>query len=221
MRSVQVALALLGRLFPANCQSTGQRLLDDHCKLKPIVATLFSFLTSSATVLLGPLPMTSVAVAQTSTYEASVGFAAIEEGDDRIRPGLTFHFGLAPLYYSRLHLWGRDHGPIEERAYLLSGGRRFSLFDSDLLQAQVGATLMYQGVVVNYDSRQETAADERSEGDFNIGPALGIGVVWPDVDPLYLAVHWEGHLFPAGLDGGILLATGRKQVLSLTVGMTL
>ena len=201
---------IFARWLPAN-----------HRKLKPIVSTLFSLATICTIAFLGTTTIPTVAVARSGTYEASVGFAAIEEGDDRIRPGLTFHLGLAPHYYTRLHLWGRDHGPIEERGYLFGGGRRFELFGSDLLQAQVGVTLMYQGIDVDYAPGPGASSEERSEGNFNIGPAFGIGMMWLDVQPLYLAVHWEGHLFPAGLDGGILLATGRKQVLSLTVGLTL
>ncbi len=60
---------------------------------------------------------------------------------------------------------------------------------------------------------------DRSENNFNIGGVVGLNLGIP-TGKLLFETSWNSHIFPAGI-AGIFLASGRKQTLSVTVGMRL
>ena len=61
----------------------------------------------------------------------------------------------------------------------------------------------------------------RSEENYNIGGVFGVSAGLPKIaEPLYLSVSWDSHLFPAGVNGGLLLSTARKQSIMFNMGAT-
>lgn len=152
--------------------------------------------------------------------EIGAGIAAVEESDDRQRPSYALHAGFHPFYYSRLFYYGRDFGPVEERTTLISFNRRLGLFRSNYLKAGIGGAILSERTTISYN-KEEDKPFEKDENKFNAG--LYTGIYWEMSlnKPYYLSAGWEAAIFPAGLNGGLLLATGRKQFLSLIVGMSL
>lgn len=151
---------------------------------------------------------------QASAQEIAAGFSAIEEGDDRIRPGVMVHMAANPFYSGRLYYWGRDMGAIKERTYLLSVDRRWGTHRSKYLEAALGAALMDEQIEVDFSSTDEFDA---SEHNYNLGAHFGVTMTPPMPGPLHFAVSWDSHVFLAG-QGGLFLATGRKMTLSVMMG---
>lgn len=177
-----------------------------------------------------PVLLTVLAIAQSSpvsAFELQAGFAAVEEGDDRMRPGAALHVGFNEFYQGRMYYYGRELGPIREETYLVSGGRRFGLFGSPSVTASIGAAMMNERVVVDYgdanpDGTPVDPDQERREDNYNVGAAFGIAWSLPkSARPLAFTVSWDSHVFPAGVAGFFFLSSGRKQTISLTAGVAL
>ena len=153
----------------------------------------------------------SPAVAQ----QFAAGIGAVEQGDDRFRPAANIHVGFMESWYSQLHLWGRDFGPVKERSYLLGVYRRIGLHALEELQAIAGIAALLEETSLEYNNSED---EDRSDSRTNFGAAFGLLYDLPFDGPLYVNFAWQSHIFPAGFLGGLFLASGRKQTLSLTVG---
>lgn len=152
-------------------------------------------------------------------FEVAAGFGAVEEGDDRIRPGLGLHMGFSDALAGRVHYYGREFGPVREETYIVSFMRRWALFKSNTVTAGFGGAVMDERTTLTFEGDDETASD--SEDNYNLGAVLGISWSLPkDTSPLYASVSWDSHVFPAGM-GGLLLSTGRKQTIMLMIGAQL
>lgn len=158
-------------------------------------------------------------LAKANKLELGMGLSAIEEGDDRFRPGLAIHAGLARIWYGRAFLYGRDFGPVKERTYILSAGRKlnlFQMFGIKFLRAGLGLALMDEHIEIDIPGDSEHSL---TEDNFNFGGTAGIyGSFLPR--PFLLQLSVESHVFLAG-EAGILLANGRKHIITVTAGMKL
>ncbi len=158
-------------------------------------------------------------------FDLGLGIAAVEQGDDSQRPAVVINAG-TNFYAVRAYAYGRDYGPVSERTYSLSLLRRFGILASKDIEATLGMVIMNEQISLNYTSDQEAVAEaaqkkaiSSTENNYNIGAAMGIYYRILRT-PLDVSLGWEAHLFPAGVQGGILLSTGRKQYLSLSSGYT-
>lgn len=175
------------------------------------------YITLLYMMLVSPVCLISVPA---KSSELAAGMAAVEEGDDRLRPAVTLHGAINELYAFRLYYYGREFGPVREDTIIISGHRRFALFNTDIIKAQIGVVLMDEATKISYDKSADKENNEE-EHNGNLGAAAGISISLPAMmRPVYAHFSWDSHVFPAGL-GGILLSTGRKQTLSLVAGMVL
>lgn len=162
------------------------------------------------------LTLTSLAGVDAKGADIATGASVIEEGDDRPRIGGLVHIGFGDGYRGRLHVYGRDIGPVQQRTFLVSGVRHFTPFKSPMLKAAVGAALMNERITIDYASDSSLST---SENNFNLGGVFGLSLQVPK-GPLYFSMDWDAHVFPAGA-AGIFLATGRKQTISIAMGVSL
>ena len=59
-----------------------------------------------------------------------------------------------------------------------------------------------------------------TERDYNLGGVLGIGLK-ASAGPFTAAMSWDSHIFLTGSPFIVFLASGRRQAVSLTVGLEL
>jgi hypothetical protein len=162
------------------------------------------------------LTLTSLAGVEAKCADFATGVSMIEEGDDRPRVGGLLHVGIQDIYRARLHFYGRDVGPVKERTYLLSGVRHITPFKSTMLKAAIGLAVMNERISLAYPTDSSLNVNE---DNLNVGGVFGLSLHVPK-GPLYFSVDWDAHVFPAGA-AGILLATGRKQTISIAMGVSL
>ena len=149
--------------------------------------------------------------------EVGAGPVAIDEGDDRLRPGAMAHIGFGNNLFGRFHGYGRKFGPVMERTWMLSLQKGFPMFGVNWIQMTLGGTLMDEYTELKYaDGEGNTSAHS-----YNLGFVGGVHFPILAVSPIYLELGWDSHLFLAGPNGGLLLATGRKQIFSLGLGVRL
>lgn len=162
------------------------------------------------------LALTSLAGVEAKCADIAGGVSVIEEGDDRPKVGGLLHVGITEAYRARLHFYGRDFGPVKERTFLLSGIRHVTPFKSPNFRVSLGAAVMNERITITYPTDSSANA---SENNVNVGGVFGLSWLISK-GPLYFSVDWDAHVFPAGA-AGILLATGRKQTISMAMGVSL
>ena len=158
-------------------------------------------------------------VSPLQALELGLGLSAIEEGDDRLRPGVMLHTGYK-RWMGRFFYYGRKFGPVTERTYLLSATRKFDLyrmFGINFLRAGIGAAIMDESIEISFAGDSKNSD---SEHNFNLGFNFGIYGNIPIPGPVFVRLSMETHLFLAG-QAGILLANGRKQMITLASGIRL
>lgn len=139
-----------------------------------------------------------------------IGWAAIEETDERFRPALSVEAIFSDLYLVQLETYGRRQEPVRQSHNLLTLARQFPLFGR--LLGSIGVALSYELTRI---SREED--DPRPEREVNKNLGLALGLAWQSKSKLFVRVEWDSAVFPAGT-AGILLATSRKQSLGMGVG---
>jgi hypothetical protein len=150
-------------------------------------------------------------------WDMSLGMAALEEGDDRQRPAIALGMGFNDLYAAQAYYWGRELGPLKETSFLIGGFRRFPIFPKYHLTGGLGMGFMAETLSLEYSGFPE---ENDKEENYNLGAALRFA--WEaEFGPLALMIRWDSFVFPAGLNGGLFLATGRKQLISAGVGVRL
>lgn len=150
-----------------------------------------------------------------AAHSVAVLGAAVEEGDDLMRPAAGLHLGIKDKYFARAFVWGREFGPVQEQSVLISAGRTVPVFGSKILMARFGLAALAESTSVEF-----TGADahlSRKATQYNLGAVAGLHLQWNRMGPLLVTAGWESHLFLAGV-AGILLSTGRKQTLSVGFG---
>ncbi|MBP9707737.1 MAG: hypothetical protein KBD78_08830 [Oligoflexales bacterium] len=173
---------------------------------------LFFILTISQVFIL-----TNAQTLFAAKIELGSGLAAVEQGDDRQRPSAYLHIGFSDFYFSRFYIYGQDFGPVKERTYNLAFYRRFGVFKSHYLQAAYGVSALMESNSIN-NPENAGANSDSTENNFNLGASLGVYFVYP-VKRMLFQLGWDSHLYLAGLEGGILLSTARKQYLSAGVAV--
>lgn len=177
--------------------------------MKAYILSLFVFITLSR----------ATAYAQEQTFDLQLGLSALEEGDDRYRPGFHIHFGWN-AYSLRYFFFQQSFGPVRQRTHLLTGSRSFPIPGFEILSARFGLATLLENTRIRYASDIDQRFD-RDQNPFNLGFLLGICWEYKNNGPLRLQAAWETALYPAGLIGGLLLSTGRKQMLSFSAGVAL
>lgn len=152
---------------------------------------------------------------QATAMEIGAGATAMEEGDDRMRPGTSLHLGFNPTTFARAFLLGRSFGPVKERTTAIEVMRRFPMVAPYLNGAFGLSALQESTEVKGVDARAG-----KSQTFYNAGGAFGIYLETPPSSTLSCSLGWESHLYPAGI-AGVFLATGRKQFISLTAGLAI
>jgi hypothetical protein len=169
-------------------------------------------------VLFAAIPV--LGAAHASAVEFGAGFAAVEEGDDRIRPAATLHLGLNNDFAGNAYYYGREFGPVKEQTFIVNFVKSWAVFKSQFLAAHFGPCVMDEKTEITFAS--EYSDQDRAEDNLNAGAVYGISWSLPKSQgPLYLSVSWDSHIFAAGVNGGLLLSSGRKQAISLVGGVAL
>jgi len=151
-----------------------------------------------------------------SDLEFAAGLGALEEGDDRPRSSIVAQVGWNKIYVGRLYFAQRKMGPVTDQTIILAGIRRWTMFKVPYLRADVGPVIMNESFQIDFASEGDQAFN-RNEDNFNIGALVGLTFNLPS-NRLLFEFSWNSHLFPAGI-AGLFLASGRKQTLSLTLGV--
>lgn len=167
-------------------------------------------LLASASISLAFVAVTTKSV---QAAELGTGLVAVEDGDDRFRPAAVLHFATAGGFISRAYAYGRDYGPVRERDYILSLGKRFDLPNKSW-QAQVAAAVMSDTTELRYSDHPEENTKFTST---NFGMAFGIHWLFVNSKSVQVRATWDSHVFPAGA-AVIYLANARKSTLGITAG---
>lgn len=148
--------------------------------------------------------------------DIALGFAAVEEGDDRQRPALQLYSTLGKDGYVTGTYYGRKFAQVEEKTYLVNLGARSSIFGSNQFYACLGGSALLEQTVVKPFGNETHRYNDNA---YNFGVAFGLQYeqTW---QRFFLRGAWESSLYLAG-EAGILLATARKQALSITAGTRL
>ena len=148
--------------------------------------------------------------------ELAAGGGLVEQGDDVVRPAAKIHLGFTDHVFMEAVVFGRTFGPVTERSTLLGLAGRAALFGGTGLLGRFGLTVLDE-----YTAIERTDPDRAvlAEHSYNAGLLLGVSRSFHP-GPLRIDLAWDSRLYPAGVSS-LLLVTGRKQVISLTLGADL
>ena len=149
--------------------------------------------------------------------EISAGVGALEEGDDRGRAAAVVQSVFSNNWWSKLYVWGRSYGPVTERSGLFVAGKRFDLFGSKDLRSSIGFSSLAEHTAITY---KDTPSDSSSYTSTNFGVMFGVSYDVFKSKSMTISATWDSHIFAAG-QAILLLVTGRKQIISVTAGITL
>jgi len=154
-------------------------------------------------------------------FELGLGYGAVEQGDDRLEPAVVLHAAI-DSYVLNIYYYGREFGPVRQDNVIVGAAYRWSIFGSSGLSANLGVSLIEEHIRIKY-SDTTYAQKNNVEDNFNVG--VNFGVAWAFVpkflSPFWGQVAWDSHIYAAGVEGGILLSSGRKQAITLAVGVEL
>ena len=159
----------------------------------------------------------TVAPTRLKAADVSAGVGAVEEGDDRGRGAFIINVRFSNNWWTKTSVWGRSYGPVTETAGVLAFGKRFDLMGSKFLHSAVGVTSLAENTSIRF---KDSPSDSSSYTSTNLGLMLGLSYELYHTKYATLAASWDAHLFVAG-EAGLLLVTGRKQILGLTAGISL
>ena len=145
----------------------------------------------------------------------SMALGAIEEGDERYRPEWIGRCLIKNTTLVELHYYGRSQGRVRQSTLMLTTTYNYPLLASKLFSARIGGALSRDQTVIR-SSDPDVATLSRDA--YNLGPYLGLGMKLGG--KIVGTLDWNNAQFLAG-SAGILLATARKQSISLGVGWTL
>lgn len=149
-------------------------------------------------------------------FSTGVGLTAMEEGDDRYRPGVMVQFN-SGSFDARLYYSSREFGPVFESTGLLSVTGGFPVPISSWLFAHTGIGILQEKTKIAYTLNDSSF--DKSDVRYNLGMALGLRLKSHLTKDVHFEAGWDSFLFPAGVTGGILLSTGRKQIIFLGSGV--
>ena len=153
---------------------------------------------------------------------------AIEEGDNRFRPTAGIEFVAPSGLLGTIMAYGRQFGPVTEQTVILSGGQPLDLFGGKTFQGIVGISVVSETTTIKATTEIKATANATSnttnaaqrDQSTNIGALFGIRGQIYSIKGITFAGSWESHVYPPGFSV-IALSTGRKQLLTLNVGVSL
>lgn len=166
----------------------------------------------SALCILPCLSPSEDAIALTTGF----GLMALEEGDDRYRPGIMVQLSNG-AFDTRIYYSSREFGPVFESSGLWSITGGFPVPISSWLFAHTGIAILQENTRIAYTLNDSSF--DKSDTRYNLGMALGLRLKNQLTKDIHFEAGWDAFLFPAGVTGGILLSTGRKQIFYLGSGV--
>lgn len=142
----------------------------------------------------------------------SLALGAVEEGDERYRPEWIARSLINRTFYTELHYYGRIQGRIRQSTQMLTFAYNYPMLGSKYISGRAGVALSRDEAVIR--SSDPDVSTRKNEA-YNFGAYFGLGVM--TTSTLAVSFDWNNAQFLAG-SAGILLATARKQSLSLGVG---
>ncbi len=88
------------------------------------------------------------------------------------------------------------------------------------LSGRVGIAPLLEKTSLSFDKEADQTFN-RDEKEWDFGVLFGIFWEYPSSNLVKLRLGWDAALYPAGINGGVLLATGRKNLLSISVGLAI
>ena len=151
-----------------------------------------------------------------ATIQLVPSIAAVDESDDILKPGI----GLKSYFNGfgvNIWGWGRDYGPVQQRSMLLTLGKYWSPYSFKSLTFGGGISVLSETTRLIYKDAQE---ENHEDTFYNGGGFLGLRYSY-NPSKVVIDASWESGVFPAGIGGGLFLATGRKQIVSIGLGAML
>lgn len=167
-------------------------------------------------VLQGLISVSALALPPVHAVETGAGIVGIESGDDRHQPGVFGSINFSG-YDARLYYCSQKFGPVFQSAALASFVRDISLPFTPWVVARTGFGVLEEFTRISFAAEQQ--GFDRSERRYNLGLALGLRVSGYVSSSVFIEGGWDSYLFPAGITGGLFLATGRKQMIYLGSGV--
>ena len=167
-------------------------------------------------IILG-ISATLLYAAPVSAVSLGMGLAAAEEGDDHVRPASVLNVGWNEGNVSNLFFYGRSYNDVVQRTTIISFAKRAALASSKRFKVSIGLFALDEETsidAVDPDTGKPMGTEHALAG----GLAFGLEGRLVQVGRLSLRAAWDSHLVPAGAQGFIMLATGRKQMFSLVMG---
>ena len=88
------------------------------------------------------------------------------------------------------------------------------------LSGRIGIAPLLETTNLSFDTEADQAFN-RDEHEWDFGVLFGVFWEYPSSSLVKLRLSWDAALYPAGINGGLFLATGRKNLLSLSVGLAI
>ena len=152
-----------------------------------------------------------------NAFSLGAGVAAVEEGDDRLRPAALVHAGWTENYMSNLIFYGRSFQDVTQQTMIFSSSKRGSVPGFKSLKASAGLFMIDEQTRIKAVD-PDTGKMMATENSWTGGVVFGLEGHLLQIGRLKLRAAWESYLVPAGVNGLIFLATGRKQLFSLVMG---
>jgi hypothetical protein len=154
----------------------------------------------------------------------SVGLMAVEEGGDIFRPGATAVLRPWDGAFVDLSLWGREFGKVVERSGLIAAGGEAKV--KGILFIRFGGSILAESTTVKEAKATDESLSDSGKSDFtetSYAPGFMVGSSLKILNsgPLQVEAQWNSHVYPAGFDGGLLLAHGRRQTFTILGGIDL
>jgi hypothetical protein len=163
-------------------------------------------------IILAVFPALFLSIPAQAQQIFSLALGAIEEGDERYRPEWIARSLINGRYYTEFHYYGRIQGRARQSTQMLTFAYNYTMLGSKYIFARAGLAISRDEAVIR--SSDPDIPTRRNEA-YNFGAYMGLGVM--SNTRLSVSLDWNNAQFLAG-SAGILLATARKQSLSLGLG---
>ena len=149
-------------------------------------------------------------------FTNGIGLSFMEENDNRFRPGMSADFDIKH-FQGKFFYFARSFGPVFDQCAMISTSSKFALPMNKKIFASIGSVILQELTEIKYNDQTDKIFNQK-DNKFNLGLFLGLNwsfEIWKD---WHIGFSWDSAIFPAGIIGGILLSSGRKQVLSASMG---
>lgn len=148
--------------------------------------------------------------------ELYLSTATCNEGDDHWRPSLGIELILLDHYSYKGYVYGRTFSHIREITLINSFAYIFDILNNYLFTT-IGPSILTESTYIDKQitSNQQTL----NKTNYNVGIILGLTYKMK-FSSFNIGFNWDSHIYTAGLSS-IFLVTGRKQIISLTIGTDL